>query len=327
MRPFRKPKRWRWPQFKILGKRDGDSRQTAWFVSVLLLLPASNCAAQDIQPRRWSHLPISGNFATLVYSDTFGDIFLDPTLRINNAKFQVHSGAAKYIRSFEFFGKSARLDISQAYQTGVWSGLINGTQTRVTRSGWADVIPRFAINVIGAPVLSPREFEKYRAQATAETILGLALALQLPTGQYFSDKLINLGENRIAVRPQFGAVRNVGKWTMEITGVSGFFTDNNAFFNGRHLKKRPTYGTDAHLIYTFQPGLWCSGSAAYSGGGKTFIDGVGSDNREENIAWALSLGVPITRALGLRLSYIETRTQISTGSDSNTLFCAFSVAW
>ena len=272
-------------------------------------------------------MPIPGNFASVVYSDTSGDIFLDPTLRIDNAKFQVHTEAAKYIRSFEFLGKSARVDMTQAYQTGVWSGLINGKQTRVTRSGWADVLPRFALNVIGAPVLSPSEFQRYRAQDTAETILGLALALQLPTGQYFSDKLINLGGNRIAFRPQIGAMRNVGKWTMEITGMSGFFTDNDAFFNGKHLKQRPTYGTDAHLIYTFQPGLWCSGSAAYSGGGKTFVDGAGSDNREENIAWALSVGVPITRALGLRLSYIETRTQVGTGLDSNTFLCAFLVAW
>jgi hypothetical protein len=42
-------------------------------VLCILALP---CSAQDIEPRRWSHLPLGGNFAGVAYAYTEGDIFL-----------------------------------------------------------------------------------------------------------------------------------------------------------------------------------------------------------------------------------------------------------
>ncbi len=40
--------------------------------SVLLLL-AAPCAAQDIVPRRWSHLPIGANFTGAAHAFSTGD--------------------------------------------------------------------------------------------------------------------------------------------------------------------------------------------------------------------------------------------------------------
>ena len=119
----------------------------------------------------------------------------------------------------------------------------------------------------------------------------------------------------------------MGNFSTELTLGISFFTENNDFFNGKHLKKSPVYGTDFNLIYNIKPGLWCSASAAYSSGGKTAVNGVSSDNREASVAWALSLGLPIKRGVGVLLSYIETRTQAKTGFDSDTFRLAFSVAW
>jgi hypothetical protein len=51
-----------------------------------LLLVALPCHAQDIEPRRWSHLPLDTNFLGVGYAYTSGDIFLNPVLQIEDGK-------------------------------------------------------------------------------------------------------------------------------------------------------------------------------------------------------------------------------------------------
>ncbi|HEY2573904.1 MAG TPA: hypothetical protein VGH65_07540, partial [Verrucomicrobiaceae bacterium] len=71
----------------------------------------SFCPAQDIEPRRWSHLPIGSNFLGGAYAYTQGEIFLDPVLKIEDARFDLNTTAIKYIRSFELLGQSARVEV------------------------------------------------------------------------------------------------------------------------------------------------------------------------------------------------------------------------
>lgn len=285
------------------------------------------CQGQDIEPRRWSHLPIGGNFAGAGYAYTTGDIYFDPTLRLEDVEFDLQTIAVKYIRSFKLLGKSARVDLSQPAQFGDWSGLVNGVPTSVDRSGLADTTLRFAMNLLGAPPLAGKEFAEYRASAAHETIVGMGLVVQLPTGQYYDDKLINLGGNRFTFRPQLGAIHNWGKWSAELTAAGLFFTDNNDFFNGKRLEQDPSYGLDAHLIYTIRPGLWLAGSVGYLGGGITTVNDVSSDDPQSNLGWGFSIGLPISRAVGVKFFYIGTRTQVGTGLDSDTFATALSVAW
>lgn len=296
-------------------------------LTLSLTFLASVCRAQDIEPRRWSHLPIGSNFLGGAYAYTTGDIFLDPVLKIEDAEFHLHTAALKYIRSFELFGKSARVDLLQAYQVGEWSGLLNGVPASVEREGWTDTNLRFAINLFGAPPLEGQEFAEHRARTQPETIVGAGLSVQFPTGEYLEDKLINLGTNRFTFRPQLGIVHNRGSWSMELTTAAWLFTDNDEFFNGRHLEQDVLFTADAHLIYTFRPGLWMSASAGYGGGSETAVNGVSSDNRQNSIGWGLGVGIPINRSLGLKLAYINTRTHARTGADTDTFTSGFSVMW
>ena len=296
-------------------------------LSLAFLLAARFVYAQDIEPRRWSHLPIGANFAGAGYAYTTGDISLDPALRIQNGQFDLQTIGLKYIRSFELLGKSARIDLAQPYQIGHWTGLLNGVPATVDRSGLADTSARFAVNLIGAPPLAGKEFAEYRAKADHETIVGTGVIVQFPTGQYYDDKLINLGNNRFAFRPQLGAIHNWGKWSAELTGQGWFFTDNNDFWNGKRLEQDPMYGADTHLIYTFRPGLWVSGSFGYAGGGTTTVNGNSNDNNQSNLGWGFALGLPINRAVGVKVGYIGTRTEVSTGMNTDTFLAAISVMW
>lgn len=81
------------------------------------------------------------------------------------------------------------------------------------------------------------------------------------------------------------------------------------------------------MIYTLRPGVWAGLSAGYDYGGKSTVDGVEKDDRKQNVGWAVSLGFPVSRHMGFKLAYIGTRTQESTGIDSDTYAVGFSAFW
>ena len=306
-----------------------NTRMTvAWLLNGLLYIGLVNpCFALEPEPRLWNHLPMGVNFAGVGYAYTEADIFFDPALLIEDAKLEMHTWAGKYIRTFELFGKSARVDLTQAYQKGDWTGLLDGVPASVSRSGWSDTFVRLAINLYGAPPLSGKEFAAYRSEMKVETIVGIALAVRLPTGDYMDDKLLNLGKNRFAFRPQLGVIHRWGKWTAEVTGEVAFFTDNDEFFNGNTLEQEPLYIVHGHLIHAFRPGLWLGASAGYDYGGEVSVNGIDKDDKRQNIAWALSFAYPINRSSGIKVAYIATRTQESTGFDSDTLAASLSFLW
>jgi len=296
------------------------------YVFMILGLPIL-CFAQELEPRRWSHLPTGTNFAGGGYVYTEADISFDPVLRIENVEMEMHTLAVKYIRTFELFQKSARIDFVQGYQEGRWTGLVDGVPRSIKRIGWSDSVLRFAINLYGAPPLEGKEFAAYRAKANVETVFGTALVVQLPTGDYMNDKLINLGTNRYSFRPQFGVVHSRGKWSMELTGEVYLYTDNDDFFNGNRLEQDPYYTVQAHLVYTFRPGIWAATGAGYGYGGESTVSGVEKNDLRENLAWAVSLGYSITRQFGVKVAYLGIRTQESVGQDTDSIAVGFSIFW
>jgi hypothetical protein len=259
--------------------------------AAILTLPG---LAMDFEPRQWSHLPVGMNFAGIGYAYTSADISLDPVLRLEDVEMDLETWAGKYIRTFGLFEKSARIDLTQGYQKGDWSGLLNGAPASTSRSGWSDTFVRLAVNLYGAPPLRRREFAAYRSGLREETIVGMGLVVRLPTGDYMEDKLINLGQNRFAFRPQLGVSHSRGKWTTEVTG---------------------------------RPGLWVSASAGYDYGGENTINGVEKDDTRQDVGWALSFAYPISRQAGIKATYIGSRKLESTGLDSDTLIASVSFSW
>ena len=63
------------------------------------------------------------NFGGFAFAHTEADIFIDPTLLLDNVDMTLDIWAVKYIRTFELFEKSSRIEITQGYQKGEWKGL------------------------------------------------------------------------------------------------------------------------------------------------------------------------------------------------------------
>jgi len=110
--------------------------------------------------------------------------------------------------------------------------------------------------------------------------------------------------------------------------VVEIYTDNDEFFNGSELKNnKELYFVHGHLIHDFRPGVRASVSAGYNYGGKSSIDGEEKDDRKQTVGWAISFGFPVTTSVGVKLAYIGTRTQESTGTDSDSFLLAINTFW
>ena len=90
------------------------------------LLASEHCMAQDLEPRRWSHLPTGLNVVGVGVARTDGDIYFDPVLKVEDATFELNGLATSYVRSFDWLGKSSRFDVVLPYASGRWEGLLDG---------------------------------------------------------------------------------------------------------------------------------------------------------------------------------------------------------
>jgi len=283
---------------------------------------ADTASAQDTEPRRWTNLPVGINFIGAGYAYTDGDILFDPVLRIEDATFELHTGLFSYIRTINIAGKSARVDFSLPYAAGRWEGLVDGEYTAIRRRGPGDARVRLSVLLYGAPAHTPREFAE---SPKSNTVVGAAVAVTMPTGDYNSGRLINLGANRWVMRPQLGVTHTRGRWTGELTGSVFLYSDNNHFWQESRLVTNPLIAAQAHLIYTFRPGLWASLSTAYGWGGEATINGKAKDNVTGNWLTSLSLGVPVDRRQTLKFSWVRARTQRVVGADTDSILVGYSV--
>jgi hypothetical protein len=184
-------------------RRNGGSTSTAIF----LLFVSQITISQDIEPRRWAPLPVGTNVVGVGYVHTDGEIFFDPVLKIEDAEFKTKATIFSFLHAFDFLGKSARFDVPVPHKSTCWTGLLDGVPASTGRTGLEDPRLRLSVNLLGAPALGPQELRAYRAARRINTVAGAAVAITLPLGDYERDKLLNLGRNRFAIRPQLGVVQ------------------------------------------------------------------------------------------------------------------------
>jgi hypothetical protein len=147
-----------------------------------------------------------------------------------------------------------------------------------------------------------------------------------PVGEYNPQKLINIGTNRWAFKPELGIAHPIGRWFLEGYAGVWLFTDNDNFFGGQHREQDPLASFQAHVSYTFRPRLWVAFDATHYSGGRTTLNGVPSDNRQANLRVGLTLSVPAGARQSVKLSWSEgAATRI--GGDFTSIGIAWQYAW
>jgi hypothetical protein len=297
--------------------RAGGLALLAW-----VLAPAP-CLAQDLEPRRWTHLPIGTSVLGINYSFTAGDLGFDPVLEIQDARVEMNTAAVSCTRYFALADRTARIDVIVPVQSGNWDGLVGGVPRSVNRDGLADPVVRLSANLCGAPALTGKEFADFRREHTVGTALGAALEVRLPLGEYQEDKLINLGQNRFTITPQLGLLHTSGEWSFELTGSMYLFTENDEFFNGNKLEQDPLYALQTHVVKTFGQDWWMAAGIAYSWAGESTVNGVAKNDNKSNLLSGASFGFRVDATQSVRLGYIRTDTLNDLGSDTDT----FGLGW
>ncbi|NCF72865.1 MAG: transporter [Gammaproteobacteria bacterium] len=281
----------------------------------IALFSLGQAAAQDIEPRRWTPLPAGINLLGAGYVQVEGDVFFNPVLKIEDGTVSGQAAAISYVRSFAVGERLARLDVLLPWANMRWSGLLDGSPATVSRVGLTDPSVRLSMILAGG---------KPDKLATSHTVVGAAIKISVPMGEYFDDKLLNLGENRFIVRPQIGVLHTRGNWSYELTGSVFLYGDNNDFYGNSTLQQEPLYAAQAHVIRTFdKPGYWVALSAGYGWDGQSTVDGTRADDSRRLSLSALAVGIPVGTKQGLKFAYVRSRTNTSTGGDVDSV----SVGW
>jgi hypothetical protein len=89
---------------------------------------------------------------------------------------------------------------------GHLDGLYLGQPAEVSRFGLGDPRARVAMNLYGAPAMTPRKFPRIKFK----TIVGVSVTVVPPLGKSDSSKLINLGTNRWSFKTEMGFARARG---------------------------------------------------------------------------------------------------------------------
>ena len=277
--------------------------------------------AQDLVPGAYTPAPAGINVVTLVATINNGDIAFDPSLPIDDGHARLGATVLGFNRTLSIAGRSASVGGGVPYVRGHLEGRLLGQFQEASRSGLGDLSARVAINLYGAPAMTLPQFAAYRAK----TIVGLSVAVLVPIGQYYPEKVINIGSNRWAIKPELGVSRRRGGWTFEVDLGASFFTDNTNFRIGGRREQAPILSTQAHLIYAFRPNLWLAGDGNFWGGGRVTTNGVEGTLRQQNSRVGATFAVPIKRQQ-VRISY-SFGAFTTIGGDFQSVGASYSYAW
>lgn len=278
--------------------------------------------SQELEPRAYSNLPINFNFAALNYTYTTGNIITDPASPIKDLDINSNNVISGYARSFSMFGRLSRIQVLLPYTFLSGNAKLSGKDTSGTRSGFSDARIRIGINIIGSPAMTVKEFVNFKESM----VIGASLVVSIPTGQYFPERLINLGTNRWGFKPEIGISRKFSKFYVEIyTGV-WFFTANNEYLNSKKLTTDPLFTVQSHVNYVFDNKMWIGVNGGYAYGGLPKIDGAESGLDQNNYRLGLTFSTPLSSHFSLKLQY-HTGAVVTAGSDFDFYGATVQYSW
>ncbi len=299
-----------------------NSRPIAAALGVVIILLFGTAEAQDLDPRRYVNLPVGQNFLRLGVGYSEGDVNLTPSVPLEDAELSINAASLAYLRTMDLGGKAASFDAYVPYACASGSAIQDGERLRREVCGMGDALVRLTYNFVGAPALELSEFVKRER----ELVVGASVQLSLPTGQYDSDYLVNIGANRWVIRPEIGVSIPLSKWVLEFAAGVRFFSDNDDYFGDMTFSQDPLYNLQAHMIYDLSPRQWLSLNANYFFGGATYNDNAPAAIRQENSRVGITWYVVVNPNVGLKLAaHAGVVTRV--GNDSNTISMAAIYRW
>lgn len=270
-------------------------------LAALLSLLSSICAsAQDLEPRVYSASPVGTTFLQFAFGRSAGEVVFDPTIPITNVQATLYSPTVGVSHTFGLLGRQTLFSAALPYVWGNVTGEVGTQSGKVHRSGVGDLRLRYSVNLHGSPALTPREFARNRHSY----ILAASLTAQAPSGQYGDTKLINIGTNRWALKPELGFSYPVKKLDLDLYAGAWFFTDNNNYYPGTSNRaQQPLTALQAHVSYTIRRGLWAAFDSTWYGGGDVQLNGGTGMDRQSNSRLGATVSIPLSARQSVKVAY------------------------
>jgi hypothetical protein len=278
--------------------------------------------AQEIEPRAYSNAPVGVNFLIVGAAATRGGVSLDPSVPLTNANIDTSNGVLAYARVLDLWGRSGKFDAVVPYAKLSGTAEFAGEPVERRISGFANPSFRLSMNLCGAPALSLKQFAGYRQ----DVIVGVSLQVSAPFSQYDPSRLVNLGTNRWAFKPELGISKAVDRWTLETQLALTVYTDNTDFFGGSTKAQDPVLSWQGHVAYNFGRGSWASFDVTYFNGGRTTIDGTLKNDLQQNWRIGGTLAMPVNARNSIKI-YASSGVSARTGNNFDLVGLAWQHRW
>ena len=287
-----------------------------------LVLGSQVAVGQELEARAYAPNPVGARFLVLSYAHSDGDMLLNASSPIKDFEVRANTYSAGIGGTFALWDRLASAALVVPYIDGAATGLVNGIPDRVDREGTSDLRLRLTLSLLPGSAQSVADFMR----AAPDRTLGVSLVVNAPSGEYFADKLVNLGTNRWALRPEFGGSRRFGRWNLDGSLGVWLYGDNDEFLGNKERSQEPVTTLQGHLSYTFAPRLWLGASGTWYTGGTTSVDGVSDRNRQGNSRAGLTLAIPVGQQNSVKLAWSKGVTA-RFGGDLETYSLTWQYLW
>jgi len=293
-----------------------------WLSFILFFISLQDLSAQTLEPKLYANAPIDINLMMIGYGHTQGALPDNQALELENPHLKIDSAFFVYGRSFDLLGRNAKFDLILPYSSLSGTAQYYGMDVSRNVTGPADAKARLTFNLLGAPALTMQEFAAYQQ----DLIIGISIQATLPTGQYDSLRLANIGTNRWAIKPAIGISKRVSDYTFELAMDTEFYTSNDEFYGGIKREQDAIYSIQAHALYTFQRGMWLAIGTTYYWGGEYSNDGVASNSELSNSRMGMTFAMPIDKQNSIKI-YGSKGINVRYGTDFDAITIIWQYSW
>lgn len=275
-------------------------------LSAVLFLAPQPVRAQDDGARLYMLIPDKTTITSLRSHGLHSNIAVDPSTVSENGKLDTTLVVFQFVQALKFRGSQSFVFlVVPASHIDASAPLSSGGASKAI-SGFGDVQLGFVLGLHGTPALTANDYANHRP-GLAVNLLG---KLFFPTGEYSSERPINIGANRWAARIGAPIVYAIGTrmtdphlTTIELMPTVTFFGANNEPFGADCSKQSPLFIFEGHLTRGVTRNFWASLDVLWREGGKLEVDGIDNDNAQSALSLGATGTLSVSRNASLRLSY------------------------
>jgi Putative MetA-pathway of phenol degradation len=304
--------------------RRASTYVSASLAALCLALGATRGSAQDLDPRAYIWVPVNATILIAGFSVSHGAVVTDPASPIQDLRASVQTPSLGLARTFPVFGRTAQALVALPYSWAQASGTVTGESRSVDRAGLSDMRVRVSVLLRGGPAATAGEI----ARASRRAIIGMSVNVVVPTGQYFSDKVINLGTSRWAFKPELAVSYPAGRrWLMDVYAGVWLFTKNDTYYPGTSVRtQKPLSAVQAHLSYNIRPLAWAALDATFYTGGQSTVNGVQNNDRVSNSRVGATIVFPVGQRNAFKIA-ASTGAVVRSGANFDVLSIGWQRAW